>query len=108
VGGSSRHRVNMRKSPETRERILEERRDFQRIWLKSEKVEFVGTGRLSENFVVIKEWSGGGSCCYLITAFQTLPTFKILLEHRRARNSVSLGFDGSVAAGLSNPKFLMY
>ena len=49
--------------------------------LKSEKVEFIGTGRLSDDFVVIKEWSGGGSCCYLITAFQTLPTFKILLEH---------------------------
>jgi hypothetical protein len=48
--------------------------------LKSENVEFLGTGRLSDDFVVIKEWSGGISCCLLISAFQTLPRFKILLE----------------------------
>ena len=48
--------------------------------LKSENVEFLGTGRLFDDFVVIQEWSGGSSCCLLISAFQTLPKFKILLE----------------------------
>jgi hypothetical protein len=48
--------------------------------LKSANVEFSGAGLLSDDFVVLEEWSGGGSCCLLITAFQTLPKFKVILE----------------------------
>ena len=49
--------------------------------LKSHSVNFVNNGPLSENFVVIREWSGGGSCCFIIQAFQTEPKFKKLIEH---------------------------
>ena len=37
--------------------------------------------RLSNDYVVIREWNGGGSCCIIFHVFQTKPTFKKLLEH---------------------------
>jgi hypothetical protein len=49
--------------------------------LKSASVKFIGADKLAENYVVMREWSGGASCCLLITAFQTSPEFKIILEH---------------------------
>ncbi|MBT5875758.1 MAG: hypothetical protein HOH43_20200 [Candidatus Latescibacteria bacterium] len=49
--------------------------------LKSDKVSFVIDERLSKDFIVIKEWSGGASCCLIVHAYRTRPSFKKLLEH---------------------------
>ena len=37
--------------------------------------------KLSNDYVVIREHTGGASCCFIVHAFQTKPTFKKLLEH---------------------------
>ena len=47
--------------------------------LKSENVEFLKDG-LSDDYLVLKEWSGGASCCLLITGFRVKPDFKLLLD----------------------------
>jgi len=49
--------------------------------LRSEGVKFISNGPLSDDYVVIREWDGGGSCCFIIQAFQTKPKFKKLIEH---------------------------
>lgn len=36
---------------------------------------------LSKDYLIFKEWTGGGSCCLVFHVFQTKPTFKKLLEH---------------------------
>ena len=36
---------------------------------------------LSKEFVILREWGGGASCCWIIHAFQTKPGFKRLLTH---------------------------
>ena len=37
--------------------------------------------KLSDDYVVLREHSGGDSCCLIIHAFQTKPKFKKILEH---------------------------
>jgi len=49
--------------------------------LKSWSAEFLENGPLSEDYIIIREWSGGTSCCFIIHAFQTKPEFKKLIEH---------------------------
>ena len=49
--------------------------------LRTSSTEFVKNGPLSEDYVVIRESSGGASCCFIIHAFQTKPEFKKLIEH---------------------------
>jgi hypothetical protein len=36
---------------------------------------------ISDDYVLLREWSGGASCCWIIHAFQTKPGFKRLLNH---------------------------
>jgi len=47
----------------------------------SGNVTFVKSKKLSSDYVVIREWSGGASCCLIIHAYQTRPEFKKVLEH---------------------------
>ena len=47
--------------------------------LKSEIVKFEMNG-LSEDYLVFTEWSGGMSCCLLISAFEVTPEFKVILD----------------------------
>ena len=47
--------------------------------LKSENVEFQDNGLLDE-YLVFTEWSGGASCCLLVSAFAVTPEFKVLLD----------------------------
>tara|TARA_A100001011_G_scaffold22931_1_gene22931 strand:+ start:316 stop:891 length:576 start_codon:yes stop_codon:yes gene_type:complete len=52
--------------------------------LKSSGIEFLKgakSKKLSNDYVVIREHTGGASCCFIIHAFQTTPKFKKLLEH---------------------------
>ena len=52
--------------------------------LKSSGIKFLkGTksNKLSNDYVVIREHTGGASCCFIIHVFQTKPKFKKLLEH---------------------------
>ena len=52
--------------------------------LKSSSVMFlVGSEsrKLSDDYVVLREHSGGASCCLIIHAFQTKPKFEKVLEH---------------------------
>ncbi len=49
--------------------------------LRSREIVFIENGPLSSDYVIIKEWSGGASCCSIIQAFQTKPEFKKLIEH---------------------------
>lgn len=49
--------------------------------LKSHSVYFIENGPLSDGYVVIREWSGGASCCFIIQVFRTKPEFKKLIEH---------------------------
>jgi uncharacterized protein len=43
--------------------------------------DYFGEDDLSEDIVIINEWGGRGSCCYIVHAFQTKPKFKRLLRH---------------------------
>tara|TARA_R110000824_G_scaffold337080_1_gene523559 strand:+ start:542 stop:1027 length:486 start_codon:yes stop_codon:yes gene_type:complete len=47
--------------------------------LKSGTVEFLVDG-LSNNYIVFTEWSGGSSCCLLVSAFEVTENFKVLLD----------------------------
>ena len=52
--------------------------------LKSSGIEFLKgakSKKLSNDYVVIREHTGGASCCFIVHAFQTKPAFKKLLEH---------------------------
>ena len=52
--------------------------------LKSSSIKFLrgsGSKKLSDDYVVLREHSGGVSCCLIIHAFQTKPKFKKVLEH---------------------------
>ncbi len=52
--------------------------------LKSSGIEFLKgakSKKLSNDYVVIREHTGGASCCFIVHAFQTKPKFKKLLEH---------------------------
>lgn len=49
--------------------------------LSSWSAEFIKNGTLSEDYIIIREWSGGASCCFIVHAFQTKPEFKKLIEH---------------------------
>ena len=52
--------------------------------LKSSSIMFLegsNTKKLSDDYVVLREHSGGASCCLIIHAFQTKPEFKKILEH---------------------------
>ena len=51
--------------------------------LKSSAIKFLkGTksNKLSNDYVVIREHTGGASCCFIVHAFQTKPKFKKLLR----------------------------
>ena len=41
---------------------------------------FIESDDLSEQFVIVQEWTGGASCCYVHHVFTTAPEFKMLLE----------------------------
>jgi hypothetical protein len=43
--------------------------------------QYIRDPKLSDDIVVFKHWTGGASCCYVITAYQTKPTFKQILKH---------------------------
>ena len=58
--------------------------------LKSYAVEFIKNGPLSEDYVLIREQTGGRSCCSIIHAYRTSPKFKKLIAHNNDF------FDGSV------------
>ena len=52
--------------------------------LKSNSIMFLegsNSKKLSDDYVVLREHSGGASCCLIIHAFQTKPKFKKVLEH---------------------------
>ena len=52
--------------------------------LKSSSIKFLEgskSKKISNDYVVIREHTGGASCCFIIHAFQTKPKFKKLLEH---------------------------
>ena len=52
--------------------------------LKSSSIMFMegsNSKKLSDDYVVLREHSGGASCCLIIHAFQTAPNFKKVLEH---------------------------
>ena len=52
--------------------------------LKSSSIMFLEgshSKKLSGDYVVLREHSGGASCCLIIHAFQTRPKFKKILEH---------------------------
>ena len=52
--------------------------------LKSNSIKFLegsAPQNLSSDYVVIREHTGGASCCFIIHAFQTKDKFKKLLEH---------------------------
>ena len=52
--------------------------------LKSSSVMFLegsDSRKLSDDYVVLREHSGGASCCLIIHAFQTKPKFEKVLEH---------------------------
>ena len=52
--------------------------------LKSSSIMFLegfNSKKLSDDYVVLREHSGGASCCLIIHAFQTKPKFKKILEH---------------------------
>ena len=52
--------------------------------LKSSGIEFLKgakSKKLSNDYVVIREHTGGASCCFIIHAFQTKPNFRKLLEY---------------------------
>ena len=49
--------------------------------LHSSDTSFIENGPLSIDYVVIREWSGGVSCCSIVQVFQTKPEFKKLIEH---------------------------
>jgi hypothetical protein len=42
-------------------------------------IEFVESDLLSDDYVIVKEWSGGFSCCEIVHAYQTKPVFKEIL-----------------------------
>lgn len=48
--------------------------------LMSENVRIVTDG-LAEEFIIMREWSGGMSCCLWITSFRTAPKFEVILRH---------------------------
>jgi hypothetical protein len=47
--------------------------------LKSVQVNFMSDG-LSDEFMVMTEWSGGASCCLLVSAFRLTDEFEIVLD----------------------------
>jgi TPR repeat protein len=49
--------------------------------INSWKVDVIEDKDLSRDFVVLREWNGGASCCWVIHAFQTKPSLKRLLKH---------------------------
>ena len=52
--------------------------------LRSSSVRFLNkskSNKLSDDFVVMREHTGGASCCFIIHAFQTKPKFKKILTH---------------------------
>ena len=49
--------------------------------INSWKVDVIEDRDLSGDFVVIREWNGGASCCWVVHAFQTKPSLKRLLKH---------------------------
>ena len=52
--------------------------------LKSSGIEFLKgakSKKLSNDYVVIREHTGGASCCFIVHAFQTKPKFKKILTH---------------------------
>ena len=52
--------------------------------LRSSSVRFLNkskSNKLSDDFVVMREHTGGTSCCFIIHAFQTTPKFKKILTH---------------------------
>jgi len=49
--------------------------------LRSDDVHFIDNGPLADDYIIIREWSGGASCCSIVHAFQTKPEFKKLIEH---------------------------
>jgi uncharacterized protein YecT (DUF1311 family) len=51
------------------------------VELGSRHYDYFGEDNLSDDIVVINEWGGGASCCYIVHAFQTKPKFKRLLRH---------------------------
>ena len=56
-------------------------RAVERVVIDSWKVDVIDDDLLSKDFVVLREWNGGGSCCWFVQAFRTKPGFKRLLNH---------------------------
>jgi hypothetical protein len=59
----------------------DEERPVERVVIDSWYVDVVEDDLLSEEFVVLREWNGGASCCWFVQAFRTKPAFKRLLNH---------------------------
>lgn len=49
--------------------------------LQTELSVIIESELISEKFVVVREWSGGASCCLIIHVFQTKPELRKILEH---------------------------
>jgi hypothetical protein len=56
--------------------------------LRSENVKFVTEG-LNDHFIILKEWSGGISCCDWIHVFRADSSFEVILSHN------NFGFDAN-------------
>jgi hypothetical protein len=56
-------------------------RPVERLVIDSWYVDVIKDDLLSKDLVLLREWSGGASCCWIIHAFQTKPGFKRLLTH---------------------------
>jgi hypothetical protein len=74
--------------------------------LKSDGVKFIENTMLSEDYIVIREWTGGASCCFIVHAFQTKPTFKKLLEHNNEYFDSSELIVGKTKLGLHKEPFI--
>ena len=59
----------------------DEERPVERVVIDSWYVDVIEDDLLSDEFVVLREWNGGASCCWFVQAFRTKPAFKRLLNH---------------------------
>jgi hypothetical protein len=56
-------------------------RPVERLVIDSWYVDVIEDVTLSKDFFVLRQWSGGASCCWVVQAFRTKPSFKLVLNH---------------------------